>query len=115
MKLITKKIEKLLAKYPIHSQEGKGKEAVVLVKFFLPEGAWTWYIMEADEDGDTLFGICVSGPSEAEYGYFSLQELQSIRSPRFRLPIERDLCFNPKKIEDIKDSNLKILLANMHD
>ncbi len=35
MKLITKQLEKELAKYPLYSQDGKVKDAVVVCKFFL--------------------------------------------------------------------------------
>lgn len=34
MKLLTKAIEKQLAKYPIYSQDGKGGKAQVICKFF---------------------------------------------------------------------------------
>lgn len=36
MKLLTKAIEKQLAKYPIYSQDGKGGKAQVICKFFNP-------------------------------------------------------------------------------
>lgn len=41
MKLITKEIIKLFEKYPIGSQDGKGGDATVIVKFFYPAGAAT--------------------------------------------------------------------------
>lgn len=47
MKLITKKIENELAKYPLYSQDGKGKEAVAICKFFLQ--GFTWYVLEAQK------------------------------------------------------------------
>lgn len=48
MKLLTKAIEKQLAKYPIYSQDGKGGKAQVICKFFNPCGSQTWYIPECD-------------------------------------------------------------------
>lgn len=36
MKLVTKALEKLFAKYPIYSQDGKKYDAVVIAKFFMP-------------------------------------------------------------------------------
>ena len=59
-KLMTKEIEKLIAKYPYLSQDGKGLDAKVLVKFFLPCG------------GATLgYGY--------EFGSVSLNELENLK------------------------------------
>lgn len=41
MKLITKQIERQLAKYPIYSQSDKGNEATAICKFFQPNGSYT--------------------------------------------------------------------------
>ena len=49
MKLLTKAIEKQLAKYPIYSQDGKGGKAQVICKFFNPCGSQTWYILEGEK------------------------------------------------------------------
>ena len=48
MKLITKALEKTFAKYPMFSQDGKGNDAVVIAKFFLPGSGFTWYVTEAE-------------------------------------------------------------------
>lgn len=49
MKLITKQIEKQLAKYPIYSQEDRGEDAIAICKFFQPNGSYTWYVTEAEK------------------------------------------------------------------
>ena len=99
MKLITKKIENELAKYPLYSQDGKGKEAVAICKFFLQ--GFTWYVLEAQKNGNDyeFFGI-VDG-LEKEYGYFTLSQLQSLRG-RWGLTVERDMYFKPTKVKDIR-------------
>jgi len=82
MMLMTKAIEKKLAKHPYGSQDGKGMDAVVQVKFFNPCGAGTWLITEGnkEENGDwLLFGYCHI--HEWEWGSVRLSELQSIRLP----------------------------------
>lgn len=59
MKLITKKVEKDFMSHPLRSQDGRGFDAEVIVKYFNPCGAGTWLITEAEEqeDGDwLLFG-----------------------------------------------------------
>lgn len=92
MKLMTEEIEKKFQKHPFRSQDTKGMEATVLVKYFDPCGAATWLITEAEQqpDGDwILFGYCTLG-YEWEWGYLRLSELQTMRLP-FGLTIERDL------------------------
>lgn len=91
---ITKEIEKKFEKRPLGSQEGKGLDAEVLVKFFNPYGAGTWIITEAEkqENGDWLmFGYCHI--LEWEWGYVSLKELieTKVRVFGINLPLERDL------------------------
>ena len=106
MKLITKEIERLLEKYPIHSQDTKEtEEHKLLVKFFLPSTGWEWYVAEAEkeEDGDYLFFGYIVG-TESEWGYFRLSDIQGpfnvrmrINGQEMRVPVttERDLYFDP--------------------
>lgn len=61
------------------------------VKFFNPLGEGVWLATELDADGDTLFGLADLG--EPELGYFSLEEITSVRLP-FGLGIERDILFS---------------------
>ena len=77
MKLLTKAIEKQLAKYPIYSQDGKGGKAQVICKFFNPCGSQTWYILEGEkQDDDYILFALLDNMGEREYGYVSLNELQ---------------------------------------
>ena len=46
MKLLTQEIRERFKK--VGSQDGKGDEAIVIVKFFDPTGGWTWYATEFD-------------------------------------------------------------------
>ena len=101
MKLVTKKVEKELAKYPLYSQDGKKEKAICVVKYFLCGGAHTWYVLEADLSQNLAFGICVNGYGECEYGYFSLTELQSLRNS-WGCGVERDICHKPTPLCDMK-------------
>jgi hypothetical protein len=101
MKLLTLADRKRLP--PLGSQEAKGMDAVVQVKFFTPDSNWTWYATEFDGD-DTFFGL-VKG-FESELGYFSLSELQSARGP-MGLPVERDKFFKPTPLNQLERSNPK--------
>lgn len=102
MKLITRQIEKQLAKFPLYSQESKGYEAVAICKFFQPNSSYTWYVTEGEkqEDGDWCFFGLVENDYGKEFGYFTLKELESIRLP-FGLTIERDIYFEPTKLNEL--------------
>lgn len=92
MKLLTKAITKTLPK--IGATDGLSAEQKFLaVKFFNPGGAGTWYGIEFDGT-DSFFGY-VTGLGEDSLGYFSLAELESVRT-RLGLKIERDLYWNGK-------------------
>lgn len=91
MELLTDKIKQRFEKYPLYSQEKKGMNSTVIVKYFNPVGAGTWLITEEEKqaDGDwLLFGYCHIFCWE--WGYVSLKELQALRLP-FELTVERDL------------------------
>lgn len=96
MKLLTAANRKALP--PLLGQDGKGDDAIAYVKFFNPTGSGTWYATEFDGD-DTFFGLVQL--HEEELGYFSLSELQAVRT-RFGLGIERDLHFTPTRLGDLR-------------
>lgn len=94
MELWTKELEQKALKYPLYSQDGKGKRSKVLVKYFNPYGAGTWIITEAEkqENGDwLLFGYCHL--FEWEWSYILLSEIQNTKVNVFgyKLGLERDL------------------------
>ena len=98
--LMTKELEKEFAKFPIGSQDGKGMDAKVVVKYFNPCGIGTWLITEGEkqENGDwLLFGYCHL--FEWEWGYVSLSELEAVRLP-FGLSIERELYVTGGTVQD---------------
>jgi hypothetical protein len=94
MKLLTK--EKISKLPKLYEQEDKGLNAIAYVKFFTPWSNWTWY---ATEYSDGMFFGLVDGLVK-ELGYFSLEELESIKGP-FGLRIERDLYFQPAKLKNL--------------
>jgi hypothetical protein len=80
------------------TEETPSREKTAVCKFFTPDAGWTWYALEFDPVEGLFFGI-VDG-LEAEWGYFSLEELESIRGP-LRLPVERDLYFKPTPVAEL--------------
>jgi hypothetical protein len=95
MELMTKAVRKIMP--PLGAQDQLGGKAVAHVKFFTPDGSWTWYATEFDGE-DMLFGL-VDGHVK-ELGYFSLSELREVRGA-LGLPIERDLYWTPKTLDEI--------------
>ena len=96
MKLMTKAIENVIP--ALYEQDGLGDDAIVHAKFFTPDGNWTWYATEYDPETRMFFGL-VDG-FDKELGYFSLDELESVRGS-LGLPIERDAWFQPTKLSEV--------------
>lgn len=98
MKLLTAAIRKQLPKL-YSTEKVPVEEKVAIVKFFHSNS--TWYAVEGQEkDGDFLFfGYVVVVGQASEWGYFSLNEMQSVKVRG--LGIERDLYWTPTKMGDI--------------
>lgn len=97
MKLLTKEIRDRIP--PLYSQEKKGEDAVVHVKFFTPDSGWTWLATEFD--GEDLFFGLVKGQA-VEFGYFSLSEIEAAKGP-FGLKVERDRFFKPCRLKEARE------------
>ena len=94
--LLTKQNKKDLP--ALYSTDGQGESAVAVVKFFTPDGNYTWYATEYDGQ-DQFFGYVVG--QFGELGYFSLSELQKVRGG-LGLAVERDRYFKPTSISELK-------------
>lgn len=104
MKLLTKEIIKKLP--ALGSQDGKNpKDVPIVVKFFCPWGRYTFYATEGEQQGDdwVFFGL-VRG-QETELGYFSLNELMSVKGPG-GLKIERDMWFGDHTLAEAKEKQI---------
>lgn len=103
MKLMTKEIEKKIP--PLYAQENvKAGDKMIYAKFFHPMSNWTWYAAEYDPK-ERLFWGYVEGHFP-EWGYFSLDELESVKGP-FGLGIERDMYFRPQKFKELKLNEIR--------
>ena len=102
MKLMTNELEKTFP--PIYSNEEKDpKDVLIIAKFFCPWNIWTWYATEFDLQTGQFFGF-VRGLDD-ELGYFSLEELESIRGP-VGLTIERDLYFGVHTLAEAMEKRI---------
>ena len=98
MKLIPQEIKNKIPKlYETEEQN----DPIAYVKLFLD--GWTWYITELSIDNNICFGYVIS-PFGAELGYFSLEEIKSIRGS-LGIGVERDLEFKPTKLSVIKKAS----------
>lgn len=95
MKLLTKALEKQLP--PLYTTQDN-TDPVGIVKYFMPMSGYTWYATEYDPVNRIFFGL-VDG-HYLEWGYFSLDELETVRNP-FGMPIERDKYWKPTKLSKI--------------
>jgi Protein of unknown function (DUF2958) len=99
MELLTDELRKTLP--ALYAQENE-KDPIVYAKFFTPWTGWTWFVTEGSDEGeDFIFFGYVIGQAR-EWGYFSLNELQSVRGPG-GLRIERDLYFTAKRKSEVKE------------
>ena len=68
------------------------------VKWFPPDGSWTWFVTEYYPDTQICFGL-VEG-LKSELGYFSLAEIKAART-QLGLSVERDLHWQPMPLSEI--------------
>ena len=95
MELIPQEIKN---KIPKLYETEKQNDPIAYVKLFLD--GWTWYITELSIDNNICFGYVIS-PFESELGYFSLNEIKSIKGS-LGLGVERDLSFKPTALAIIR-------------
>ena len=93
---------KLLTKAIIQKFQKIGKQdienPIVIAKFFNPVGIGTWFATEFNPITKVFFGRV--DLHESEFGFFSLEELESVKL-RFGLGIERDIHFEPIPINEV--------------
>ena len=101
MRLLPNEIRRRLP--PLYTTEHE-KDAIAQVRFFSMWSNWVWYATEFD--GEDLFFGLVEG-FETEWGYFSLQELESAKGPCNVPLIERDISFHPTPMSKLSIRNLR--------
>jgi hypothetical protein len=93
--------ENLLARFKaIGGQEDK-TNPICVAKFFLPGHSATWYVCAYYPKARLFFGY-VSGLGYDEYGYFSLDELESLKHPITNLHVERDEYFEETQMSVVR-------------
>ena len=111
IKLMTKAIERELDKTPIGSTDDVAfPHRKVIVKYFLPGSAKTWYVVEGERRDDeyewTFYNLMEGGDNGPEWGYITLGQLKQIRG-QFKLPVERDRHYTQEEwVRDLKRMGL---------
>jgi hypothetical protein len=73
---------------------------IVVAHFFNPCGAGNWYATSYDPQENVIFGWAEILPGGGEWGYTSIDELESYVGP-FGIGIERDLYWDEKKASEV--------------
>ena len=98
MELIPQEIKQQI---PTLYETEEQNNPIAYVKLFLD--AWTWYITEISIDNNICFGYVISDFG-AELGYFSLDEIKSIKGS-LGIEVERDTLFKPTRLSQIKKAS----------
>ena len=114
-RLLTPELLEALANYPLYSQENKkvcDMQAVALLSI----GSIRWYVLEGNAEGDrfTFFTLVCGMGYESELGYTDAGELAGIAvdasrygMPGITLTVERVEDFNPCRLAEIEDEEVK--------
>ena len=118
-RLLTPELLEALANYPLYSQENKkvcDLQAVALFRI----GSIRWYVLEGNAEGDrfTFFTLVCGLADCPELGYTDAGELAGIAvdasrygMPGITLTVERVEDFNPCRLAEIEDEDVKNYVA----
>lgn len=108
MKLLNDANREALKGYPLYSQDGKKGDAIAVIRIFITGTEATYYVLEADLDNGCFFGVYKTLEGW-EYGYFYLDELESLELDRGLIHAEVDTTFTPTPLKEIKEVGGNIL------
>ena len=118
-RVITPEMEERMKSYPLYSQDNKGREAVCIAVFAI--GNVRWFVLEGQKcGGDTILFAIVCGLYETEYGYVSVNELESLKVDGMKyglkgcFQVEPWKDFKPTVLDDINDNDLHEFLDRMY-
>ena len=104
MELLTKELLDAFKKQG-NCSEKKPEDVKIIIKMFNPCGKGTWYCTEYNPKDKIFFGfVSIFNDHCDELGYFSLDELKSVKGP-LGLGIERDLHFGEHTLKEVLDGD----------
>lgn len=81
---------------------GLDSDPLCKVKLFHPESEYRYYVAALTiYDGMPVLTGYVTGLFEDEFGDTALEEIAAIRGRMFGLPVERDLCWEPRRLSEL--------------
>ena len=83
---------------PIAAPGQRDYEAIARLHFLLPWSKWAWFASEYCPELELFWGAIV-GPQRRIFGYFALDELNSIRGPGGHR-VERDIFWTARALKD---------------
>lgn len=93
--------QELQDKIPKLYETEEQENPIAYVKLFID--GWTWFITELSIDKNICFGYVVS-PFDSELGYFSLEEIMSIKGS-LGTNVERDTSFKSTRLSAIRKNH----------
>ena len=101
MKLMTKKLEKEIAK-PFTTGDKAVKDMTIYAHYFSPIKNFDWFVFEYDSYTRCFYGFANLNDLEmAEMGYFGLDEFEAINRHYGFPMIERDMYFKPNTVKEV--------------
>ena len=90
--------EALRSTLPKLREQESSKDPIVHAVFFFPGSGWTWFVTEGESNGDDFifFGYVIG--FEAEFGSFTLSELEELDIHGVRVESARN--FEPALLSD---------------
>lgn len=122
-RLLTSELLEVLASYPLYSQEHTSAPDLVAVALFRI-GRIRWYVLEGNAEGDrfTFFTLVCGLADGPELGYTDAEELASVAvdaalygMPEILLKVEQAKDFQPCRLADIDDEDVKQYIARFAD
>lgn len=102
---LLEKIKTLKDLPKLYAQE-TNRNPTVYYKLFLPGTSWTWYITEGQQEDDQFicFGYTYGLDEEPELGYFSIDELQEVKT-KLQAKVELDITFEPAPWYNVEEKH----------
>ena len=97
MRLLTKTLLKRFAKLG----EQDIQDPIIVAHFFDPCGSGDWYATAYSPEDNLIFGWAEIVPGCGEWGYTSMDELQTYNGP-LGIGVERDLYWREKRASEVE-------------
>ncbi len=87
-----------------NSGKGSVQDTKIVVHYFCASG--DWYVAELNRETGEAFGYVrlAAYPEGAEWGYFSLPELEQVNTANGLVIVERDMHWTPRRFSEVSKS-----------